>query len=267
MIQLDLAQGLLSNSRTPESVRASGLVKGGKLSPEKRIEIYRHNVVTTLTGALRDLYAVTEKIVSAPFFLRLAENFVRATPSSSGDLNTFGSEWPDFLRVHTDAINLPYLEDVAKLEWAWHRAFHAADCPAFDLARLAKTASDEHAQLQFSLHPSVAFIESTHPIVRIWAVNQNEYAGDMIIDWTLPGDLALVSREDLTVKIQSLPRATFEFLQALNCGKTLGAAADIAFAADAEFDLQQALISAIQSQLIIDFKFPASKCEDIRINN
>jgi hypothetical protein len=266
MIQLDLAQRLLNNSHTPERVRASSLVKGGKLSPEKRIEIYRHNVMSTLTGALSDLYPVTEKIVSTPFFLRLAENFVRVTPSSSGDLNTFGSEWPDFLRIHTGAINLPYLEDVAKLEWAWHRAFHAKDCPAFDLAKLAKVASDEHTNLQFSLHPSVAFIASAHPIVRIWAVNQNEYAGDMIIDWTLSGDLALVSREDLTVKIQSLPRATFEFLQALDCGKTLGAAADIAFAAEAEFDLQHALISAIQSELIIDFKFPASKREDIRIN-
>jgi Putative DNA-binding domain len=266
MIQLDLAQRLLNNGHTPEWVRASSMVKGGKLSPEKRIEIYRHNVMSTLMGALSDLYPVTEKIVSTPFFLRLAENFVRVTPSSSGDLNTFGSEWPDFLRIHTDAINLPYLEDVAKLEWAWHRAFHAKDCPAFDLVKLAKVASDEHTNLQFLLHPSVAFIASAHPIVRIWAVNQTEYAGDMMIDWTLPGDLALVSREDLTVKIQSLPRATFEFLQALDRGNTLGAAADIAFAADTEFDLQHALISAIQSELIIDFKFPASKREDIRIN-
>lgn len=267
MIQLNLVQRLLNDSHAPDGRRVSTIVKGGKLSPEKRIEIYRHNVVSTLTGALSDLYPVTEKIVSTPFFLRLAENFVRVTPSSSGDLNTFGSEWPDFLRIHTDAINLPYLEDVAKLEWAWHRAFHAADCPAFDLARLANVASDEHAELQFSLHPSVTFIESAHPIVRIWAVNQNEYAGDMIVDWTLPGDLALVSREDLTVKIQSLPRASFEFLRALNHGKPLAAAVGVAFAADAEFDLQQALLSAIHSELIIDFKLPASKCEDIRINN
>lgn len=257
----------MNSSHAPDAVHVSTIVKGGKLSPEKRVAIYQHNVISTLTGALQDLYPVTEKIVGTPFFLRLAEQFVRVTPSSSGDLNMFGGEWPEFLRVHTDAINLPYLEDVAKLEWAWHRAFHAADRPAFELARLANVAQDKHAELQFSLHPSVTLFKSAHPIVRIWAVNQHDYAGDMAVDWTLPGDLVLVSRQDVTVTIQSLPRATFEFLQALNTGQTLARAVDVAFAADAEFDLQQALHSAIEAELIVDFSLAASKSEDIRISS
>ena len=270
MIQSEIAAGLFTNSRAHDSARVSklvGLVKGGKLSPEKRIEIYRRNVFSTLTGALSDLYPVTEKIVSAPFFGRLAEQFVRDTPSASGDLNRFGSEWPEFLRIHTEAINLPYLEDVAKLEWAWHQAFHARDCVAFAMAKLADVPPKQHAALRFVLHPSVMFIESAHPIVRIWEVNQNEYAGDMQLDWTLPGDLALVSRDDLEVTIQSLPRASFYFLRALNDGETLAIAADIAFAADAEFNLQHALLSAIQSNLIVDLKPNASKSGDSRIND
>jgi Putative DNA-binding domain len=267
MIQADVAASLLSSDRAPHVARVSTLIKGGKLSPEKRIEIYRHNIFSTLTGALSDLYPVTEKIVSTPFFLRLAEQFVRITPSASGDLNMFGSEWPEFLRRHTEAINLPYLEDVAKLEWAWHQAFHAGDCVAFDMARLADVAPEQHAALRFHLHPSVMFIESAHPIVRILEVNQSEYAGDMLVDWTLPGDLTLVSRNDLTVNIQSLPRASFYFLRALNDGETLATAADMAFTADAEFDLQHALLSAIQSNLIVDLKPNASKVGDSRIND
>jgi hypothetical protein len=266
-IQTEAVAALFNSGRAPDVARVSKLIKGGKLSPEQRIEIYRHNVFSTLTGALSDLYPVTEKIVSTPFFLRLAEKFVRVTPSSSGDLNMFGSEWPEFLRVHTEAINLPYLEDVAKLEWAWHQAFHAADWTSFDVSQLASVPVEQHAALRFHLHPSVMFIESAHPIVRIWEVNQNEYAGDMRVDWTAPGDLTLVSREDLTVKIQSLPRANFDFLRALNDGETLSAAADTAFAADAEFDLQRALLSAIQSSVIIDLKPNASKIADSRIND
>lgn len=263
-IQTELAAGLLSNGPIPETARVSTLVKGGKLSPEKRIQIYRHNVFSTLTGALSDLYPVTEKIVGAPFFRHLAEQFVRVTPSVSGDLNMFGGEWPEFLRAHAAAINLPYLEDMAKLEWAWHQAFHAGDRAAFDIARLADIPAEQHAALRFILHPSVAFIESAHPIVRIWEVNQNDYAGDMRVDWTLPGDLALVSRDDLELKIQSLPRANFSFYRALNDGKTLDAAAGMAFATHADFDLQHALLSAIQSNLIVDLKPPASKVVDKR---
>ena len=266
-IQNEVAELLLNSGRVPEVARVSKRIKGGKLSPEKRIEIYRHNVFSTLTGALSDLYPVTEKIVSAPFFLRLAEQFVRATPSASGDLNMFGSEWPAFLRIHAEAINLPYLEDVAKLEWAWHQAFHAGDCPQFNIAELADVPAEHHAALRFLLHPSVTLIESLHPIVRIWEVNQSEYDGNMRLDWTMPGDLTLVSRHDLTVKIQSLPRASFYFLRALNGAETLEAAANMAFTVDAEFDLQHALLSAIQSNLIVDLKPNASKIADDRINN
>ncbi len=260
-IQIEFAAALLSKGDV--SARStpfiSPLIRGGKLSPEKRIEIYRHNVFSTLAGALSDLYPVTEKIVSAPFFRHLAEEFIRVTPSRSGDLNMFGSEWPEFLRVHVEAINLPYLADVAKLEWAWHQAFHAADYVAFDISRFAQVPPDQHAALRFILHPSATFIASAHPIVRIWEVNQSDYSGDMKVDWTLPGDFALVSRDDLEMKAQSLPRANFYFLRALYSGESLEAAADAAFAADAEFDLQAALLAAIQSNLIVDMKLPGLK--------
>lgn len=235
------------------------LVRGGKLSAEKRIEIYRHNVFSTLAGALSDLYPVTEKIVGAPFFRRLAEEFIRVTPSRSGDLNMFGGEWPEFLRAHAEVIHLPYLPDVARLEWAWHQAFHAADHAVFDLARLGLVPPEQHAALRFMLHPSATFIASSHPIVRIWEVNQAEFVGDMKVDWTLPGDLTLIARDDLAIKIQSLPRARFDFLRALNGGESLEAAAGLAFAADAAFDLQAALLAAIQSNLIVDMKLPESK--------
>jgi hypothetical protein len=112
------------------------------------------------------------------------------------------------------------------------------------------------------LHPSATFIASSHPIVRIWEVNQSDYVGDIKVDWTLPGDFALVSRDDLEMKVQSLPRANFDFLRALDNEESLEAAADAAFAADAEFALQAALLSAIQSNLIVDMKLPASKNGD-----
>ncbi len=252
-IQNEFAKALLSKGDTL-------LVRGGKLSAEKRIEIYRHNVFSTLAGALSDLYPVTEKIVGAPFFFRLAEEFIRATPSRSGDLNMFGGEWPEFLRVHADAIHLPYLPDVAQLEWAWHRAFHAADHAAFDISRLGLVPPEQHALLRFVLNSSATFILSPHPIARIWKVNQTEFEGDMKVDWTKPGDLVLIARDDLEIKIQSLSRAHFDFLRALNRGESLEASADVASdvasMADAEFDLQAALMAAIQSNLIVDMKLP-----------
>lgn len=69
----------------------------------------------------------------------------------------------------------------------------------------------------------------------------------------------LIARDDLEITIQSLPRASFDFLRALNGGESLEAAAGLAFEADAAFNLQAALLAAIQSNLIVDIKLPEPK--------
>ncbi len=251
-----------------ESAAVDALIRGGKLSPSRRLAIYRHNVFSTLTGALRDLYPVTESIVGAPFFSHLARQFIYVTPSPSGDLNMFGREWPDFLAASAEIDSLPYLHDVASLEWAWHLAFHAADSPRFELSTLASVPSEQHAALRFSLHPSVALIASSFPIVRIWAVNQPDYRDEMAINWEVPGDFALVARDDVEIKIQSLPQGEFEFLRAIQRDARLDMAAEKAFEADPDFDLQGTLLAAIQSNVIVDVR-PDSGCVErsIAIND
>ncbi len=265
-LQAQFSNAVLTGNLSP----ACKHIRAGKLSAEKRLEIYRHNVFTTLTGALRDLYPVTESIVGASFFTHLAEQFIHDTPSRSGDLNMFGGAWPAFLSGHAGVDNLPYLPDVAALEWAWHRAFHAAEYPPFELSKLANVPPDQHGALRFILHPSVSLIASAYPIVRIWQVNQPGYDGEMAIDWDAAGDLALVIRDDVEIKIEAMPRASFNFLCALHQGESLEAASNKAFEAisdadnekkndpvneeNAEFDLQRFLVSAVQSNLIVDIR-------------
>ena len=49
---------------------------------------------------------------------------------------------PDAVR---NTQHLAYLPDVARLEWAYHRAYFADDVPSFDLTRLANIAPDSYA--------------------------------------------------------------------------------------------------------------------------
>ncbi len=74
-------------------------------------------------------------------------------PSRSGDLNDFGGEFGDFLAGWPPAAQLPYLPDVARLEWAVERVFHAAEVPPLDLSRLAGVPQEELPGLRFALHP------------------------------------------------------------------------------------------------------------------
>ena len=66
---------------------AAAQIADGKLASARRIEIYRHNVFSNLRGVLSDVFPVVERIVGDAFFRHAADQFIRETPSRSGDLN------------------------------------------------------------------------------------------------------------------------------------------------------------------------------------
>jgi hypothetical protein len=252
--QLAFQSALMGGGEREHAANAS--VRAGRLSAERRIDIYRHNVFSTLRGALADLYPVTKRIVGEPLFNHVADAFIRVTPSPAGDLNQFGREWAAYLEAATreDIAALPYLPDVARLEWHWHMAFHAVDVPRFDVAQLAAVAPQHHDSLRFFANPATTLMSSHFPLFNIWRVNQPDYVGEMAIDWDVPGDHLVISREGVACTLRSVSEAHFRFLEALLAGEPLESAADVGFAVDASFDLQSALIDAIHSHLITELR-------------
>lgn len=249
--QISFAASLLAGDTT-----FATQIRAGKLSAARRTEIYRHNVFANLRGALKDIYPAVLAVVGETFFVHAADQYVEAHPSRSGDLNRFGGEWAAFLGTYPHAAALPCLPDVARLEWAWHEAFHAADAPAFDLAGLAAIPGEEHAALRFLLHPTVRLIRSEFPILRIWEVNQPAFSGEMEVDWDAPADALLIRRDTtdgVTVLIERVSAADFAFLQALEKNATLDAATGAALGIDGAFDLQSFLLESVRRGVIGDF--------------
>lgn len=247
-LQLAFVESMLAGSSD-----AAGHILGGRLEPAERLAIYRHNVLSNLRGALQDIYPVVRCIVGDAFFVHAANQFIACTPSRSGDLNRFGAEWPLFIAQYPHATELPYLADVARLEWSWHECFHAADGGSLDLNRLAVVPAESHPRLRFRLQPAVRLVASSFPILQIWRVNQPEYAGPLVVDWSQPGDSLLLYRQGTEVVVQSLPAAAFRFLSALSCGALFEPAANAALGEDPQFDLQGFLIESVQSGVIVDF--------------
>ena len=258
-VQQSMADLLLAGDREggrAGDLSAARLFRSGKLTAARRLEVYRHNVLTNLRGALMDIFPVVQRIVGDAFFQHAADRFIRSTPSQSGDLNQFGREWPAFLADYPHATELPYLADVARLEWAWHECFHAEDAAPLDFGRLAAIDPEEQGALFFGLHPAVRLLASAFPVMRIWQVNQTDYAGDRKIDWESRGDTLLVRREDgvsVEVVIQSLSAGAWRFLRELQLRRALEPATVAALEEDAEFDLQEFLVEFVQSGVIIDF--------------
>src|SRR5947207_852911 len=74
------------------------------------------------------------------------------------------------------AADVPSLADVARIEAARTRAYHAADAVPIEPARLQSIAPEALARMRVRLHPSAEIVRSAHPAVTIWAMNSGELA-------------------------------------------------------------------------------------------
>jgi hypothetical protein len=163
------------------------------------------------------------------------------------------------------------LPEVARLEWHWHRAFHAADGADSStsenslISRLAAVDPDELGGLLLALHPSVAVLSSIYPLFDIWRVNQPQYEGSWEIDWEGGGGSLLVHREGFEVALQVLTPGEASFLVSLGQADPLAAAFEMAISQEAEFNLQGFLLACVQSNIIIDFRTPPCKPPSISL--
>jgi hypothetical protein len=228
-------------------------VCAGRFPAAQHLQVYRNNVVESLTGALRAVYPVVEKLVGDGFFRYAVHEYLRAHRPRSGNLHDFGDAFASFLAGFAPAAQLPYLPDMARLEWAWHQAFHAADAPAFDLARLGAVPAEQHAALRFVLHPSACLLASDFPVVRIFEINQEGYDGEPSVDLAEGGVRALVVRRGLTVYVEPLAAGEAGLLAALAGQQSLGAAVQAALAAQSDFDLTGTLAEHLRRGTLVDF--------------
>lgn len=240
-LQTDFATALLDADRAVPGA----LTAHTSREPVKRFAVYRNNVVVGLVNALRARFPATEKIVGEDFFFAMARLFVTAHPPRSKILSEYGEGFPGFVAMFEPAAELPYLPDVARLEAARTRAYHAADARPISPDALAALDPAQIGDLYVTLHPSLRIVRSRFPVVTIWAMNAGE-AELGPVDETQAED-ALVMRPEFNVFVTQLPPGGAAFLLGLAAGKNLAAAAGASIADHPAFDLTANLAGLINS--------------------
>jgi hypothetical protein len=237
----------------PELPCPSGLTSWNGSDPTARFAVYRNNVWVSWVDALADTYPVVQALVGEDFFRAMARLFAQACPPRSPVLAFYGAEFADFVASFAPTASLPYLADVARLEMARVRAYHAADVAPIDPRDLHAVLADPEqlAGLQLALHPSVFVLDAAFASLAIWAAHQDEFDGSPV-DPDL-AQTALVFRNALEVEMREVPSATCRFVQSLQGSQTLGEAANAAHSADADFDLAQTLALLLRLQLFTHF--------------
>ena len=177
------------------------VLQGPAARVRQRLAFYRGNVQANAHKALRNAFPVCERVVGEAFFEGMSHRFAAAVPSCSGDLNAYGAPFPAFVRGFAPAASLPYLPDVAALEWCVHRAHYAANRPPADLRVLAGVSAERYADLRVVLHPAVALLTTQSAAVRIWQAHQPGQGEVSDVDPAAGPDRALVYRPHFRVEV------------------------------------------------------------------
>jgi len=242
MNQPDFAKALLDNTLpTP-----TGLTDPQGRPAGKRFEIYRNNVVLSLSDALADAFPVVEKLVGDRFFQAMAGVFVRMHPPKSPVLAQYGAGFADFLATFPPVAQLSYLPDIARLERARIGAYHAAEAAPIDAAALAALTPAQMADARLGLHPSLHIVSSPFPVLAIWQKNTDSP------DITMPqgGQDVLIARPEDTVEMRQLPAGAADFLRSLQAGKSLGETIDYCSRSPG-FDLTENIGGLFEASLLI----------------
>lgn len=221
----------------------------------KRFNVYRNNVVVSLTEALAQTFPAIERLVGEDYFKALARVFVAEHPPSSPVLIWYGDAFPDFIEAFPPLEGYPYLADVARLEWFWLQAYHAEDIAPLDPQLLAQVPSEAVGDVRFDIHPAAAVIDSEWPVLSLALANR--FAVDDASRVELQeAEPVLITRPDLEVRLHLMRPGAARFFEELS-GATLQDAAALAAAEHPEFDL-----SACLSDLLAAGAFSGLQIDD-----
>lgn len=240
--QADFVGALLDATHPPPQ----GLRDGQGRPAGRRFDVYRNNVAVSLTEALIAGFPVTARLLGEANMRGLAGIFLRRCPPSSPLMMFYGDGFPAFLGEMEQLSHLGYLPDVARLELAIRRAYHAADADPIDSAALAPAAPASLLEARMRFAPAMRLVRSAWPIFDIWRFNMEP-------DAPKPHAIAqdvLVTRPEFDPAPAPLPSGGADWIAALQAGATIAEALETARSAASGCDPTETLTLLIRGGAI-----------------
>ena len=224
----------------PNAAVPDGMVDPQGRPAGKRFNVYRNNVAASLSEALEQGFPVLQKLMGAESFKTLSLLFLRSHPPKSRAISQYGVDLPAFLEGFAPLTAYPYLADVARIELALRRAYHAADAEP-----LTTDGLDPEALMALTpkLAPATILITSRHPALSIWRYNA-------LPDAPKPqagAEQILITRPGFDPAPHLLPVGGLILARALDGHTTLGEALEVTLATAPATDIAALLTLFLSS--------------------
>ena len=211
--------------------------------------------------ALGAAFPVIAQLIGDENFAALAQHFWRQQPPTCGDMAQWGGRLANFLAEARQLAAEPFLADVARVQWALHRASLAADASP-DLASFACLSAEPPATPSLRLNPGVWLLASAFPVVSLIHAHllPTDIQKSALAHAAAPlecgtGENALVWREGFRARLKCISAAEQALLAALLVGESLAAALTKAGCAEERnsqpaYDFTEWLAQAVKTSLV-----------------
>jgi uncharacterized protein len=201
---------------------------------EERMAVYAHGYLARVREALSEVFETVEGVLGAEAFTHLSIAYAKRHPSHDYNLNYVGMHLPRFLKTKNSwNKEKPFLSDLAMLEWAIWKAFHAFHGSILKRSEMEQVSAAVWESAIFKFQPSVKIVTSDWPIFDIWrsqksgTVPGNPFLFKNLQKGRPQTNPILVSRAEDQVLCEPMDSVAAELLTNLLSGKSLGDACSL----------------------------------------
>ncbi len=223
------------------------------------VAVYRNARLVILRNALAGAYPVCRALVGDDCFDAIVRDTLAVEGSTSPNLHRYGDALPDVIAHSPLTSSVPYLADVARLEWRVHWAHYAPDAGAelLDAAALGALLAQPADAIRAGLVDGAWWIASAWPVVSIWRAHQPDSAAVLADIDLSQGEAAIVTVREQRVVVLDIDAGTAAFLAACDATPSLQDALTQTLRDYAGFDLTACLSGLYHAGLLALSAHPA----------
>lgn len=203
----------------------------GRASPEYQMSVYANAYLCRLKEVLGNDYPAVCKALGWDRFDGFAIEYIQRYPSHSFTLREYGCHFPHYIdeKVRSDptCVDLAWLSELARFEWALGRVFDAAESEHIRERDLSSIDADEWPRLRFGFTSALCRLDLEWNVPTLWKAltadppAQIEPCRDGVHgSW-------LVWRQDLVTRFRSLDANERLVLDSLLAGASFNDACEL----------------------------------------
>lgn len=225
----------------------------GRVARQAGFAVYRNTVMKGWVDALEANFPAVVRLVGEEWFRAAASTFARAHPPASPILACYGHGFAQFLAGFEPAEPLPYLPEVAALDWMWVETSTAPAAPVLDAGSIAEMPEARLGAARLNLDPATRFVWLGTTAPSIWLDARGLEPEKAELRFEHRGEGVLITRLSSSPSVVRISEGACRFLRSIAEGSDVRAAAIAAVEVEPQLDL-----SALMSMLLVRRAFAGS---------